>query len=125
MHALIFQKNLQLKLYHELKLILKFLHLLVHFLIKILLLVDLIVYLNLFLFVLFLLNIILNNEILQIFSLFVIFYHYQEGQYKILDDNFLVYNETVIKEIFDTEEFVYDEIPLTKLDYDNSKFIIN
>jgi len=42
---------------------------------------------------------------------------------KIYNDNFLTYNLSIIKTMFDNEDFIYDDIPLIKLDYDNLKYV--
>ena len=42
---------------------------------------------------------------------------------KISNDNFLTYNIYSIKTMFNIEDFIYDDIPLIKLDYDNSKYV--
>ena len=42
---------------------------------------------------------------------------------KIYNDNFLTYNSSIIKSLFNNEDFIYDDIPLIKLDYDNLKYV--
>ena len=42
---------------------------------------------------------------------------------KISDNEFLTYNKTIIKEIYNNEDFIYDDIPLTKLDYETQKYV--
>ena len=42
---------------------------------------------------------------------------------KIPNEDFLTYNKSAIKVLFNSEDFIYDDIPLTKLDYDNSKYV--
>ena len=42
---------------------------------------------------------------------------------KIGNEYFLNYNANSIESIFNIEDFIYDNIPLTKLDYDNLKYV--
>ena len=42
---------------------------------------------------------------------------------KIPNEDFLTYNKSAIKVLFNNEDFIYDDIPLTKLDYENSKYV--
>ena len=42
---------------------------------------------------------------------------------KVPDDDFLTYNNNSIRVLFDNDDFIYDEAPLIKLDYDNLKYV--
>ena len=42
---------------------------------------------------------------------------------KISNEEFLTYNKNAIKELFNDNEFFYDDIPLTKLDYETQKYV--
>ncbi len=42
---------------------------------------------------------------------------------KISNNEFLTYNKNIIKELFNNEDYIYDDIPLLKLDYDNIKYV--
>lgn len=42
---------------------------------------------------------------------------------KLSNEEFLTYNKNVIKELFNDDEFFYDDIPLTKLDYETQKYV--
>ncbi len=42
---------------------------------------------------------------------------------KISQEDFLTYNKDVIKEMFDNEYFIYDDMPLIELDYENLKYV--
>ena len=42
---------------------------------------------------------------------------------KTSNEYFLTYDKNIIKEMFNNDDFIYDDIPLTKLDYDNLKYV--
>ena len=42
---------------------------------------------------------------------------------KTSNEYFLTYDKNIIKEMFINDDFIYDDIPLTKLDYDNLKYV--